>query len=72
MSAAQSLLFLDGGRNEPLALLQEFAVSHSLDLVSLATPEEIFLRANRGFPACMFLDARGDGSVAGTFFASRI
>ena len=64
MSAAQSLLFFDGGQNEPLALLREFAASHSLDLVSLATPEEMFVRANRGFPACMFLDVRGDGSAA--------
>jgi diguanylate cyclase (GGDEF)-like protein len=40
--------------------LKEFAAAQGLELLALGTPEELFQRANRGFPACMVLDARRD------------
>jgi diguanylate cyclase (GGDEF)-like protein len=64
MSAEQSLLFFDGGRNEPPDLLREFCDDHGFELVAVPTPEGILQRVNRGFPASVVLDAREDPDPA--------
>jgi GGDEF domain-containing protein len=64
MSAEQSLLFFDGGRNEPPDLLRKFCDDHGFELVAVPTPEGILQRVNRGFPASVILDGRGDPEPA--------
>jgi diguanylate cyclase (GGDEF)-like protein len=64
MSAEQSLLFFDGGRNEPPDLLRKFCDDHGFELVAVPTPEGILQRVNRGFPASVILDGREDPDPA--------
>jgi diguanylate cyclase (GGDEF)-like protein len=64
MSAEQSLLFFDCGRNQPPDLLRKFCDDHGLELVAVPTPEGILQRVNRGFPASVILDGRGDPEPA--------
>jgi diguanylate cyclase (GGDEF)-like protein len=58
MAAERSLLFFDGGLNNPPALLRDFAAGKGLDLIPIASAEEVLQRASRSFPACLVLDAR--------------
>jgi GGDEF domain-containing protein len=64
MAAERSLLFFDGGRGEPPELLRRFARDHQLDLVPVATCEEVVQRVNRSFPASLILDAGPDPKAA--------
>ena len=60
MPAEQSLLFYDGGRNDPPELLRTFCQDHELELVSVPTGEEVLQRVGRAFPASVVLDGRED------------
>ncbi len=60
MAADQSLLYFDARLNEPPDLLVAFAQDRGLDLAPVYSAEELTQRTNRGFPACLVLDARED------------
>ncbi len=57
MSAESSILYFDGGRNEPSPLLRAFARSHGLRLIPHDHIEDVLDAASRAFPACLILDA---------------
>jgi GGDEF domain-containing protein len=64
MPAERTLLYFDGGRDDPSPLLRRFAEAHGLAVVPLAGTDEVIDRANRSFPACLVLDAAGDAEAA--------
>lgn len=57
MPADRTLLYFDGGLDQPSSLLQRFAREQGLVLIPVATGEELLTRTNRSFPACLVLDA---------------
>ncbi len=60
MASDQSLLYFDGGIDEPPELLGTFAEQHQLELAPVQSGQELFERTNRAFPACLVLNAAGD------------
>ena len=64
MPAELSLLYFDGGQNGPPGLLLEvFARERGLELAPVWSREELLERTNRGFPACLVLNAKGNPSA---------
>ena len=64
MPAELSLLYFDGGQNGPPGLLLEvFARARGLELAPVRSMEELLERTNRGFPACLVLNAKGNPSA---------
>ncbi len=63
MAADQTLLYFDGKMNGPPELLTVFAQERGLEVASVHSTGELLERTNRGFPACLVLDARGDSSA---------
>jgi GGDEF domain-containing protein len=65
MPAERTLLYFDKGAGEPSPVLGRFAAEHGLTLIPLSDPGEVIQRTNRGFPACVILEASHDpeGSV---------
>lgn len=57
MAAQRTLLYFDGGSNRPSLLLKRFAEEQGLVLLPVSGVEEALERTNRGFPACLVLDA---------------
>lgn len=57
MAAQRSLLFFGGGSNGPSPLLTRFAQEQGLVIVPVSGVDEALERTNRGFPACLILDA---------------
>lgn len=60
MPADQTLLYFDGGQNDPSPLLLSFAERNELVVIVLDRAEEVVERTNRSFPACLVLDAAHD------------
>ena len=63
MPAELSLLYFDGGHGGPPDLLRIFADERGLELAPVASTGELFERTNRGFPACLVLNADRDPSA---------
>jgi diguanylate cyclase (GGDEF)-like protein len=57
MAADRSLLYFDGGLNQPPDLLRRFARERALELVLVSSTEELLQRTNRGVPAGLILNA---------------
>ena len=64
MPADKTVLYFDGGRNEPPRVLIRFAAEHALAVVPLSHPDEVMERTNRAFPACLIMDAAPEPEAA--------
>ncbi len=64
MPADKTVLYFDGGRNEPSPVLIRFAGEHGLTVVPLTQPDDVIERTNRSFPACLVMDAGPDPDAA--------
>ncbi len=60
MSSDRILLYHDGGKNRPSALLREFAAESGLIVEIVEDADAVVDRANRSFPECLILEADGD------------
>jgi len=61
MASEKNVLYFGPGRTAPVSLVTRFGETHALTVTAVPRPADVRARLNRTFPACVILDAAGDG-----------